>query len=209
MINQCLLIRLTVSCWLQALSASKVLLKGAILKSHGSHTAKWLTETSAACIDMGLQSTVLGLRMLPISYQHLATCMQGLFHEPKELLDKLQRTTGQKYFTLSGPMEMPSTVMLNLASIIHPPARTADVVSLLGRIQIIAEHGSFFINSKPPLLPAGYSKKAPSFSHPADSLAVSDMHAVNVSTLVCHCFGMRLCFHFRHYTSVSCNLQHH
>ena len=166
--------------FLQAVQTSKFLLQGAISKSHASHTAKWLTETAAACIDMGLQASVSGLQMSPVSYHHLSIRMQGMFPDTNQLLIKLQSPSGQKYFTLLGPLERPYAVILDLSSIIHTPGRDADVDRLLSSIQVITEHCNFSNDdSKPP----GYSTIAPSRDDATDSLAVSNMAVTNVSTI--------------------------
>lgn len=165
---------------LQDLDNSKAQLQAAIYKSHGSHTADWLRETAAACIDIGLQESDFGLQMLPISYQHLAARMQATFPEPQQLLNKMQSTTGEKYFTLSGPSETPSTVALKLDSIIHTPGRTADVDGILSSIHGITEQLNHCTNSKTPLLRAGYS--TPSHNGANDSSAGSDTGTIDVST---------------------------
>lgn len=149
-----------------------------------SHTAKWLRETAAACIDMGLQASALGLQMLPVSYVLLANRMQTLWQEPNQLLVKLQSTAGQKYFKLSGPLQSPSAVSLDLSSIIHTPGRNADVDSLLSSVQDTTQHRTFTNDSKPLLLPAGFCTHALSSSNGS----ISNMGTVDVSLAVSCCF---------------------
>ena len=132
---------------------------------------------------MGLQASVLGLQMLPVSYLLLSNRMQTLWQEPNQLLVKLHSKAGQKYFTLSGPLQSPSAVSLNLSSIIHVPGRTADVDGLMSSVQDTTQHRTFTSDSKPPLLPAGFCTSAPSSSNDG----TSNMGTVNVSLAASRC----------------------
>ena len=91
------------------------MLQAAVSKSHGAGSARWLRETAAACIDMGLQASKTGLMLHPVSYQHIATRMQALFPQPDQLLPMLQGKTGRKYFALLGPLDSPSAVTIKSA----------------------------------------------------------------------------------------------
>ena len=166
--------------FLQDLEAAKALLQAAICRCHGSHTAEWLRETAAACMDIGLQASVSGLQMLPISYQHLAARMQAHFPEPDQFLPKMQSTTGEKYFTLLGPTETPSAVMLNLNSIISTTVRTDDIESILSSIQVTTEQLDHSKISEAPLVPAGHS--TPLHNDANNSVAALGPATINMST---------------------------
>ena len=115
--------------------------------------------------------------MRPVTYQLLATRMQRLFQGPNELLVKLQSISGQKYFTLLGPVQNPVAVSLDLSSIIHPPGRTADVDRLVRRIKVITEHRSSTNVSKPILPPPGY----PTSTQPCTNDSMPNKGTMDVS----------------------------
>ena len=110
-------------------------LHAAIVRCHGSHTAKWLTETARACLNHGLTSTGSGLQLAPVEYhllqQHLMPICELMAHD---LESKLIFPTGLKYFRLVGPGNEPSNVLLRLSDIIFkaPP----DIAALVSSIQI-------------------------------------------------------------------------
>lgn len=118
--------------------------------------------------------------MLPVSYPLLANRMRRLLQEPNQLLVKLQSTAGLKYFTLSGPLESPSTVSLDLDSIIHTPGRSDSVDSLFSGIQATTHHRSLSNDSQHPLLPAGF----PAHAMPSNNDSISNMSTINVSLTV-------------------------
>lgn len=120
----------------QGVADAKSQLQIAIDKSHGSDTAKWLTQTAGACLGLGLEASMSGLQLRPVSLQKVAAEMRHMFPSVKQLLLKLQGDTGQKYFDLFGPIQAPTTVLLKLHSIVLLPGKTASVTTLLQVIQI-------------------------------------------------------------------------
>ncbi len=124
----------------------------AIAKGHGSHTAKWLTSTAAACLEFGLKTSPSGLQLKPVSCQRIAVHLKSQFQRLDDLIMRLNTSTGQKYFTLLGPLQMPTLVLVQLHSIVLSSEKTASVLALLQSIQTIT---SDIGAGKQPLLPAG------------------------------------------------------
>ncbi|DBA79023.1 TPA: PFAM ATPase associated with various cellular activities (AAA) [Trebouxia sp. C0004] len=108
----------------------------AIAESHGSDTATWLTQAAEACLDLGLKASTFGLQLKPVSFQAVTVQMKIIAPTVKRLLAKLQGSTGQKYFSLFGPPQAPTTMLLKLHSIVLVPGRTASVLTLLQKIDV-------------------------------------------------------------------------
>ncbi|DBA96940.1 TPA: Exonuclease 3'-5' [Trebouxia sp. C0004] len=123
-------------------------LQAAICKFHGSHTARWLTDTAAACLDVGLEASPSGLQLRPVSIQQVSARAKTHFKPSDDLVAKLRTDTGVKYFTLLGASQLPSSVLLNIGSIITSAGRTTSLSALIQSIQTVKL-------VKEPLLPAG------------------------------------------------------
>lgn len=137
-------------------TGARVQLQDAIMKSHGSHTARWLTETAAECLKHGLLSSSTGLQLHPIKYTLVATHLKGVLPEFQDVLGKLQSSTGQKYFRLFWASEQPDTVLLKLRDIILVPGQPLALANLLRSIQIVDRPIAAPVNGEvPPLLLAG------------------------------------------------------
>ena len=115
---------------------AKSQLSDAIGKSHGSDTATWLTRTAEACLNLGLKASTCGLQLKPVSFKAVTVQMKTIFPTVKQLLARIQGDTGQKYFSLFGPAQAPTTILLKLHSIIPTPGRTAAVLTLLQSIDV-------------------------------------------------------------------------
>lgn len=113
---------------------AKSQLQIAIAKSHVSD--KWLTQTAEACLGLGLEASMSGLQLRPVSFQKVAVAMRHMFPNVKPFLLKLQDNTGQKYFDLCGPSQAPTTVLLKLHNIVLLPGKTASVTTLLQVVRI-------------------------------------------------------------------------
>ncbi|KAL0023917.1 hypothetical protein WJX79_010920 [Trebouxia sp. C0005] len=77
-------------------------LQSAIAKSHGSHTARWLTETASVCLKHGLKATGSGLQLGPVKCTLVADHLKTVCPEVHDIVAKLQTPTGVKYFRLLG-----------------------------------------------------------------------------------------------------------
>lgn len=93
--------------------------------SHPVHTAKYLTEAAAACLNHGLQQSTPGsgrlLLLLPITYAQVAEHVKAECPDISNLLLKLQGKTGSKYFTICrSAVSAPLMVSLNLSAMITP-----------------------------------------------------------------------------------------
>ena len=124
------------SALLQAVALAKSQLSIAIGKSHGSDTATWLTRAAEACLNLGLKASTSGLQLKPVSFQAVTVQTKTTFPTVKQFLARIQGDTGQKYFSLFGPAQAPTTVLLKLHSIILPPGRTAAVLTLLQNFDV-------------------------------------------------------------------------
>ena len=133
---------------LQAASNAKDELQAAIRNCHGSHTARWLTDTAAACLDVGLEASPSGLQLRPVSIQQVSARVTTHFKHLDSLVAKLRTSAGVKYFTLLGASQMPSLVLLNIDSVITPGGRTTSLSTLMQSVQTVT-------SVKAPLLPAG------------------------------------------------------
>ncbi len=125
-----------VSALLQAVALAKSQLSSAIAKSHGSDAATWLTQAAEACLNLGLKASTSGLQLKPVSFKAVTVHMKTMFPAVKQLLARIQGNTGQKYFSLFGPAQAPTTMLLKLHSIILTPGRTAAVLTLLQSIDV-------------------------------------------------------------------------
>ena len=133
---------------MQAASKAKDDLQAAIRNCHGSHTARWLTDTAAVCLDVGLEASPSGLQLRPVSIRQVSARVNTHFQHLDNLVAKLRTSTGVKYFTLLGASHLPSWVLLNIGSIITPVGRTTSLSALIQSIQTVTL-------VKAPLLPAG------------------------------------------------------
>ncbi|KAA6428906.1 MAG: hypothetical protein FRX49_01016 [Trebouxia sp. A1-2] len=111
-------------------------LQSAIAKSHGSHTARWLTETASVCLKHGLKATGSGLQLGPVKCTLVADHLKTVCPEVHDIVAKLQTPTGVKYFRLLGTGHMPSAVLLRLYDIVINPSR-AGMSNLLQSIRIV------------------------------------------------------------------------
>ncbi len=121
---------------LQAVAHAKSQLSIAIAKSHGSDTATWLNQAAEACLNLGLEASTSRLQLKPVSFQAVIVQMKTIYPTVKHFLAKFQGSTGQKYFSLFGPAQAPTTMLLKLHSIILTPGRTASVLTLLQSIDV-------------------------------------------------------------------------
>ena len=118
-------------------TGARVQLQDAILRCHGSHTARWLTETAAECLKHGLLSSSTGLQLHPIRFTLVEAHLKGVLPEFHDVLGKLQSATGQKYFRLFWACQQPDTVLLRLREVILVPGQSAALANLLRSIQIV------------------------------------------------------------------------
>ena len=132
---------------MQATSNAKDELQAAICNCHG-HTARQLTDTAAACLDVGLEASPSGLQLRPASIQQVSARVKTHCKHLDNLVAKLRTSTGIKYFTLLGASQMPSLLLLNIGGIITPVGRTTSLSALIQSIQTVT-------SVKAPLLPAG------------------------------------------------------
>lgn len=109
----------------------------AIAKSHGSHTARWLTETASVCLKHGLKSTGSGLQLGPVKCTLVADHLKTVCPEIYDIIAKLQTPTGVKYFRLMGTGRMPSAVLVRLYEIVLNPSRAMGMSSLLQSIRVV------------------------------------------------------------------------
>ncbi len=116
---------------LQAATNAKDELQAAIRSCHGSHTARWLIDTAAACLDVGLEASPSGLQLRSVSIQQVSARVKTHFKHLGNLVAKLRTSTGVKYFTLLGASQLPSLVLLNIGSIITPVGRTTSLSALI------------------------------------------------------------------------------
>ncbi len=107
-----------------------------------------MTDTAAACLDVGLEASPSGLQLRPVSIQQVSARVKAHFQHLDNLVAKLRTITGVKYFTLLGGSKLPSSVLLNIGSIVTPVGRTASLSALIKSIQTVKL-------VKAPLLPAG------------------------------------------------------
>ncbi len=120
--------------WLQVVEA-QTQLKSAVSKSHPP-TAKYLVETAAVCIDIGLLASEHGLTLRPVAWSLVADAVYKACPHVADLLEKLCGKTGQKYFQLLGNSESgePEFVGANLAALIIPKQLSPAVSSILDQI---------------------------------------------------------------------------
>ena len=121
---------------LQGVDQARGQLQSAIAKSHGSHTARWLTETASVCLKHGLKATGSGLQLGPVKCTLVADHLKTVCPEVHDIVAKLQTPTGVKYFRLLGTGHMPSAVLLRLYDIVINPSR-AGMSNLLQSIRIV------------------------------------------------------------------------
>ena len=122
---------------LQGVGQARGQLQSAIAKSHGSHTARWLTETASVCLKHGLKATGSGLQLGPVKCTLVAHHLKTVCPEVHDVIAKLQTPTGVKYFRLMGTGHMPSAVQLRLYDIIINPSRATGMSSLLQSIRVV------------------------------------------------------------------------
>jgi len=121
----------------QGVGQARGQLQSAIAKSHGSHTARWLTETASVCLKHGLKATGSGLQLGPVKCTLVADHLKTVCPEVHDVVAKLQTPTGVKYFRLMGTGHMPSAVLLRLYDIIINPSRATGISSLLQSIRVV------------------------------------------------------------------------
>ncbi|DBA96944.1 TPA: hypothetical protein ACH3X1_001274 [Trebouxia sp. C0004] len=112
-------------------------LQSAIVRSHGSHTARWLTETASVCLKHGLKATESGLQLGPVECTLVADHLKTICPEMHDVIAKLQTPTGVKYFRLMGTSHVPSAVLLRLYDIIINPSQATGMSSLLQSIRVV------------------------------------------------------------------------
>ena len=136
-------------------AGARVQLQDAILKSHGSHTARWLTETAAACLQHGLSSSPsTGVQLHPIKCTLVTTHIREVL-PGADVMAKLQSTTGLKYFRLFWASQQPDTVLLRLREIILVPGQPTALANLLRSIEVVDRPILAPVNGHtPPSLPA-------------------------------------------------------
>lgn len=150
----CALLPPNMSQVLQATGA-RVQLQDAIMKSHGSHTARWLTETAAVCLKHGLtSSTSTGLQLHPIKCTLVTMHIRDVLPELHDVMAKLQSATGLKYFRLFWASQQLDTVLLRLRDIILVPGQPTALANLLRSIEIVDRPIAAPANGHVPLAPA-------------------------------------------------------
>lgn len=175
-------------------AGARVQLQDAIMKSHGSHTARWLTETAAACLEHGLTSSPsAGLQLHPIKCTlvtaHIRDALPGL----PDVMAKLQSTTGLKYFRLFWASQQPDTVLLRLRDIILVPGQPTALANLLRSIEIVDRPILAPVNGHtPPSLPA--SMQPPSNMNKAMAAPSTQRFSVSCCMPFCGALLCRLCF---------------
>ena len=123
------------------------------MKSHGSHTARWLTETAAVCLKHGLtSSTSSGLQLYPIQCTLITMHIRHVLPELRDVMVKLQSATGLKYFRLFWASQQPDTVLLRLRDIILVPGQPTALANLLRSIEIVDRPIAAPVNGHMPLL---------------------------------------------------------
>ena len=122
---------------LQGVGQARGQLQSAIAKSHGSHTARWLTETASVCLKHGLKATGSGLQLGPVNCTLVADHLKTVCPEIHDFIAKLQTPTGDKYFRLMGTGRVPSAVLLRLYDIVLNPSRATGMSSLLQSIRVV------------------------------------------------------------------------
>lgn len=110
-------------------------LHAAIARSHGSHTARWMTETARVCLNHGLTSAASGLQLAPVDTSLVAQHLRCICLDVYDIKGKLQTPTGLKYFRLVGPGRFPTAVLLRLADIIPRP--THELADLISSVKVI------------------------------------------------------------------------
>lgn len=128
-------------------------LKGAIAGSHPP-TAKYMLETAAACLDVGLQAIGASFHIRPVSWLLVADTVSH--HCPHaELLEKLCGRTGQKYFQLLGNTDdgLPEFILADIHALISPsPRQSPAVANILSHMQVKSQPNQ--TGSDPALGPA-------------------------------------------------------
>ena len=136
-------------------TAARIQLQDAIMKSHGSHTARWLTETAAICLKHGLtSSTSAGLQLHPIKCTLVTMHIRDVLPELHDVMAKLQSGTGLKYFRLFWASQQQDTVLLRLRDIILVPGQPTALANLLRSIEIVDRPIAAPVNGHVPLSPA-------------------------------------------------------
>lgn len=170
-------------------TGARVQLQDAIFRSHGSHTARWLTETAAECLKNGLVSSTTGLQLHPIKVTLVETHLKVVLPEFQDILGKLQSATGLKYFRLFWASQQPDTVLLRLREIILGPGQSPALTNLLRGIQTVDRPIAAPVNGQvPSSLPPGV--QAPTNMDAAASathrLSVGPPHAVCAQRIAWH-----------------------
>ena len=133
---------------LQGANTARARLQAAIERSHGSHTARWLTQCAWVCLHHGLKATHAGLQLGPVKYQLVSDHLRSACPEVYNVMAKLHTLTGQKYFRLMGTSQTPSAVLLRLANIILNPDRY--LAELLEQVHIADDQDALAAAVHPP-----------------------------------------------------------
>lgn len=186
-------------------TGARVQLQDAILRSHGSHTARWLTETAAECLKHGLLTSNTGLQLHPIRFSLVDTHLKVVLPEFHDIVGKLQSATGLKYFRLFWASQQPDTVLLRLREIISNPGQTPALTNLLRSIQIVDKHIAAPVNGQvPSILPPGV--QAPTNKDAAATathrFSVGLLAAVFVQSLAWHNLFTGPCLHSRLFSAL-------
>ena len=138
--------------------------------------------TAAACIELGLRSSPSGLQLHAVSCKHIAGCVPDWFPDLKALLAKLQASTAQKYFVLTGQTQGSLLMAIKLKSIVIPKGisaeRCREINDLVNSVQVIHEQYIPHVATKPVLLPAGHEPSPVHINNPSSS---QDVKKIEVS----------------------------
>ena len=136
-------------------TGARLQLQDAIIKRHGSHTARWLNETAAVCLKHGLtSSTSTALQLHPIKCTLVTEHIRNVLPQLHDVMAKLQSATGLKYFRLFWASQQPDTVLLRLKDIILVPGQPTPLANLLHSIEIVDRPVAAPVNDPiPPMLP--------------------------------------------------------